>query len=80
MEEDALDWFLEHDDDTFTNLSGILDAINERYEDKKEDRHLLDASYASQKKENETMEEFNERFNDLIKNLDKKIKPPEDAI
>ena len=80
LEEDALDWFLEHDDNTFDSLKRIVDAFYERYGDMREDRYLLVALYASQKMENETMEEFNKRFNDLVKNLDKKIKPPEDAI
>ena len=80
LEEDALDWFLEHDVDIFSNLRGILDAFNERYGDKKEYRHLLAALHASQKMENETMEEFNKRFNDLFKSLDGRIKPPEHAI
>ena len=80
LEEDALDWFLEHDDNIFDSLKGIVDAFNERYGNRREDRHLLAALYASQKRENETMEEFNKRFNDLVKNLDKKIKPPKDAI
>ena len=46
----------------------------------KEARFLLAALHASQKKENETMEEFNKKFNDLVKSLDLKIRPPEDAI
>ena len=40
----------------------------------------LAALHASQKKENETMEEFNKKFNDLVKILDAKIRPPKDAI
>ena len=41
LEEDALDWFLEHDDNTFDSLKGIVDAFNERYGDRREDRHFL---------------------------------------
>ena len=41
---------------------------------------MLAALHASQKKENETMEEFNKKFNDLVKILDANIKPPEDSI
>ena len=68
FEEDALDWFLEHDDNTFDSLKGIVDAFNERYGDRRADHHLLAALYACQKRENETTEEFNKRFNDLVKN------------
>jgi hypothetical protein len=34
----------------------------------------------SQKKENETMEEFNKIFNDLVKSLPQTIKPPDASI
>jgi hypothetical protein len=40
----------------------------------------LAALSTSQKKENETMEEFNKRFNDLVKILPQTIKPPAVSI
>jgi hypothetical protein len=48
--------------------------------DKKEDRHLLVSLNSSQKNENETMEEFNKRFNDMVKSLPQTIKPPDASI
>jgi hypothetical protein len=66
-----------------TNLAPwqeIQKAFNERWGDQKEDRHLLVALNSSQKKENETMEEFNKRFNDLVKSLPQTIKPPDASI
>ena len=36
LEEDALDWFTEQDDDKFKTLQEILDAFNERWGDRKE--------------------------------------------
>jgi hypothetical protein len=75
LEGDATDWFSEQDDDKFSTLAEITKAFNERWGDKKEDRHLLAALNSSQKKENETMEEFNKRFNDLVKSLPQTIKP-----
>jgi hypothetical protein len=48
--------------------------------DQKEDLHLLAALSTSQKKENETMEEFNKKFNDLVKSLPATIKPPDASI
>jgi hypothetical protein len=41
---------------------------------------LLAALSTSQKKENETMDEFNKRFNDLVKILPTTIKPPAASI
>ena len=49
LEKDALDWFLEHGDNTFDSLKGIVDVFNERYGDRREDHHLLAALNASQK-------------------------------
>jgi hypothetical protein len=54
--------------------------LNDRWGDKKDDRHLLAALNSSQKKENETMEEFNKRFNDLVESLPQTIKPPDASI
>ena len=65
LEEDALDWFTEQDDDKFKTLQEILDVFNERWGDRKEAHFLFAGLHASQKKENETMEEFNKKFNDL---------------
>ena len=47
-----------------------------RWCDQKENRYLLAALSTSQKKENETMEEFNKKFNDLVKSLHQDIEPP----
>ena len=80
LEEDALDWFTEQDDNKFNTLQEILDGFNERWRDRKEAHFLLVALHASQKNENETMEEFNKKFNDLFKILDKNVIPPDDSI
>ena len=80
LEEDALNWFTKQDDDKIKTLQEILDVFNERWGDRKEARFLLAALHVSQKNENETMEEFNKKFNDLVKSLDKKVRPPDDAI
>jgi hypothetical protein len=41
---------------------------------------LLTALHTIKKNENETMEEFNKKFNDLITSLYKDIKPPDTSI
>jgi hypothetical protein len=66
LEEDALDWFMELDDNKVKTIKELIDAFAERWGDRKENRHLLVALNSIKKNENETMEEFNKRFNELI--------------
>jgi hypothetical protein len=80
LEGDAKKWFSEQDPNKFNTLAEITQAFNERWGDKKEDNHLLASLNSSQKKENETMEEFNKRFNDLVKSIPQTIKPPDASI
>ena len=56
LKGEVLEWFMEQDDNKFSILAEIRKAFNERWGDKKEDRHLLASLNSSQKKENETME------------------------
>ena len=49
----------------------------ERFGEKKEPRFLLNALYSIKRNENETMEEFNKKFRDLIASMDNNFKPPE---
>jgi predicted transcriptional regulator len=62
-------------DNTFKTIKDLLDAFTEKWGDKKEHCHLLAALNTIKKNENETMEEFNKRFNELINSLHKDIKP-----
>ena len=55
-------------------------AFNSRWGDKKENQHMLAALTETKKKENETIEEFNKKFNDLVSRLHKDIKPPNASI
>jgi hypothetical protein len=61
-------------------LAEIHKAFRERWGDQKENRHLLVSLSTSQKKENETMDEFNKKFNDLVKSLPTTIKPLDASI
>jgi hypothetical protein len=80
LEGDATEWFSEQDPNKFSTLAEIQKAFRERWGDQKEDRHLLAALSTSQKKKNETMDEFNKKFNDLVKSLPTTIKPPDASI
>jgi hypothetical protein len=80
LEEDAFDWFSRLDDNKYATIKDLIEAFTERWGDKKEHRHLLAALHSIKKNENETMEEFNKKFNDLISSLHKDIKPPDTSI
>jgi uncharacterized protein YjiS (DUF1127 family) len=80
LEGDAAEWFSDQDPNKFSTLAEIVKAFRERWGDQKENRFLLAALSSSQKKENETMDEFNKRFNDLVKSLPTNIKPSDTAI
>jgi hypothetical protein len=80
LEGDVAEWFSEFDPNKFSTLAEIVKAFKERWGDQKENRFLLASLSSSQKKENETMDEFNKRFTDLVKSLPTDIKPSNAAI
>jgi hypothetical protein len=57
-----------------------LDEFRKRWGDQKEHRFQLAALTTSHKKENETVEEFNTKFNSLVKSLHDDIKPSDVAV
>jgi hypothetical protein len=61
-------------------LKELIDAFTEKWGEKRDHRHLLAELNTMKKNENETMEEFNKRFNELISSMHQDIKPPESAI
>ena len=80
LEGDALEWFNDFPADKFSTLEEILDEFRKRWGDHKEHRFQLAALTTIQKKENETVVEFNTKFNNLVKSLHRDIKPPDAAI
>jgi hypothetical protein len=76
LEEDASDWFSSLDDNKYSTIKDLIDGFMERWGDKKEHRHLLAALHSIKKNENETMEEFNKKFNELVTSLHTDYKPP----
>jgi hypothetical protein len=64
----------------FKTLEEILDEFRKRWGDQKEHRFQLNAITNIKKKENETMLEFNTKFNNLVKDCHKDIKPSDAAI
>jgi hypothetical protein len=80
LEGDAAEWFTDFPAAKFSTLDEILDEFRKRWGDHKEHRFQLAALTTSQKKENETVVEFNTRFNNLVKSLHRDIKPSDAAI
>jgi ribonuclease HI len=80
LEGDAAEWFTDFPAAKFSTLDEILDEFRKRWGDHKEHRFQLAALHTIRKKENETMVEFNTRFNNIVKSLHKDIKPPDAAI
>jgi ribonuclease HI len=80
LEGDAAEWFTDFPAAKFSTLDEILDEFRKRWGDHKEHRFQLAALHTIRKKENETMVEFNTKFNNIVKSLHKDIKPPDAAI
>jgi hypothetical protein len=80
LEDDASDWYEDKPDNTFKTLKDLIDAFTEKWGEKRDHRHLLAALNTMKKNENETMDEFNKRFNELVSSMHKDIKPPKSAI
>jgi hemerythrin len=58
----------------------LIDSFTEIWGERKEHSNLLANLNSIMKNENETMEEFNKRFNELINIIHKDIKPPDASI
>jgi hypothetical protein len=74
------EWFEDFPANKFNTLNSIIDEFKKRWSDRKEHRFQLGALTTSQKKENETVVEFNSKFNSLLKSLHQDVKPPNAAI
>jgi hypothetical protein len=80
LEGDATEWFTDFSATKFSTFEEILNEFRKRWGDQKEHRFQLAALTTSQKKENETVVEFNTKFNSLVKSLHRDIKPSNVAI
>jgi hypothetical protein len=80
LEGDAAEWFTDFDPAKFSTLDSILDEFRKRWGDQKDHRFQLATLTSSHKKENETVEEFNAKFNSLVKSLHDDIKPSDVAV
>ena len=80
LEDGALDWYEDMPNNTFKMLKDLLDAFTEKWGEKKDHRHLLAALNSIKKNKNETMDEFNKNFNELVSSIHTNIKPPNDVF
>jgi hypothetical protein len=75
LEGDVAKWFTDFDPAKFRTLDEILKEFRKRWGDQKVHRFQLAALTSSHKKENEIVEEFNTKFNSLVKSLHADILP-----
>jgi hypothetical protein len=80
LEGDVVEWFTDFDPANFSTLDSILDEFRKRWGDQKEHRFQLASLTSSHKNENETVEEFNTKFNSLVKSLHDDIKPSDAQV
>lgn len=80
LEQDAMDWFRDRPDHSIDSFNFLLNAFREKFGDKKEDRFLAKAIRIIKKKENETCEEFNKRFNGMLREISTDYKPTEKML
>ena len=75
LEDEAFDWFSNLENNKYSTLSSLVDQFMDKWGDKREHRHALATLNTIKKSKNETMIEFNKRFNDLVSGMHKDIKP-----
>jgi len=80
LKQDVMDWFRDRPDHNIDSFNSLLNALREKFGDKKEDRFLAKSTSVIKKKENETREEFNRRFNGMLKELSTYYKPIEKML
>lgn len=80
LEDDALQWFLDKPDNAFDSLQTIFNSFKDKYGDKREGKYLFKELNSIKKRENERVEEFNQRFNGILKDMTQDYKPPDKTL
>jgi ribonuclease HI len=80
LEDDASDWYEDMPKNKFKTLKDLLDAFTEKWGEKRDHCHLLAALNTIRKNENETMDEFNKKLNELVSGMHTDINSPDNAI
>ena len=76
----AGDWYSNLPDNSVGTLAAFKTAFTNKFGEKKEPRHQLASLTNIKKKENETMDEFKQRFTELSNAISTTYKPPAPSI
>lgn len=77
LEDNAIEWFHDKADNAFDSLRALTDAFKDKFGDKREGKYLVKELNTIKKRENEIVEEFNQRFNSLLRDMTQDYKPLE---
>ena len=74
------DWYINLPDNCFATLATFKTSFTNEFGEKKEPRHQLASLTNIKKKENETMDDFNQRITELSNAIPATYKPPAPSI
>lgn len=80
LEKDALQLFQDKPNNTFDFLQALTSTLKDKFEDKREGKYLVKELNSIKKRKNETVEEFNQIFNCILKDMTQDYKPPEKIV
>ena len=80
LKEDSCDWYINIDDDSYYAWYSFRKGHMEIFHENKEHRFLLNSLHSIKINENENMEEFSKKFEDLIASMDNELKPLDKSI
>ena len=80
LEEEAAEWYLDLENNSYATLKDFLDGFKEKWGENKEPRHQHASLHNIKKMENETIEEFNTKFRRMVVDLHDDIKPNNASI
>lgn len=76
----SLQWFQDKPDNTFDSFQDLTGAFKDKFGDKRKGKYLVKELNSIKKRENETVEEFNQRFNGILKDMTQDYKPLDKTV
>jgi hypothetical protein len=80
LEDDAVECWKGLPNNSFNAWAPLENAFLEKWGERRDNKYLLDALSSAKRNENETIEEFNKKFNQIMQRLHTDIKPPGASI
>jgi HSP90 family molecular chaperone len=80
LEENAKTWYSGFPDNSITSWDAFHDAFIKRWAVRKDARLMLTQLHEMKKKDSETIKDFDERFDKLLKDFPPNLKPNDDTI